>query len=329
MPHEISNDHELAGILAAIEIVSPSLLMFAGKPVPLADTSQRSPLQATLQNTLYNHCYCRRFGSETVQQMPQQVQPDPAFIARLSQANASSSRWDAGWQVRRLEKNGGLWAEKVGLTRMFAPGEFMNFHAPGLPMKKGDLVSVYVVRESTTVQPGLYYAFGETVMTGDQLDLVRFYWNLENAGAPLLMQRVTRDLNRFQVPFQFKCSIYAHAFDRRDGAVLYVHKRYFRLVNELANGWAQECASSLRDDIPLFTLAIGKGVGVAEDPGTGESFGMNRCRHVAESLCNSHSKGVAKEHYLRELKHHLQEHGFNPDRLYLSPGSPDQYRAAA
>lgn len=326
-------EEELGQIVAAIEIPSPTLLIFAGKPIAVAEIAQPKatslaqmpPIVAQLQNTLYQECYCRRFSPVPHESSLTAMLPDPDFIARLSQANAGASRWDAGWQVRRVESTGQVWAEKGGVVRILQPGEYMNFEGQGTQLKKGDQISYYAARESTAIQPGLYFAFGETVMGSDHLDVVRFYWNLEHDGALRLMQLVTRTLNRFQVPFQFKCSIYPQGFDRRDSAVLYVHKRFHAIVRALIESWLQECAPHLRDDVPLFTLPVAKGVGLAEDPGTGESFGMNRCRHVAEAIWNAYSNGTPRQEYLRELQQHFRKHGLDPARLYLNTGSLDHY----
>jgi hypothetical protein len=280
---------------------------------------------AQLQNTLYQECYCRRFSAALPAPTFTAMQPDPGFVAQLSQSNASVSRWDAGWQVRRMESTGQIWAEKAGVVRILQPGEYMNFNGQGTQLKKGDMVSYYAVRESTAIQPGLYFAFGETVMGSDHLDVIRFYWNLESDGALHLMRSVTRVLNRFQVPFQFKCSVYPQGFDRRDAAVLYVHKRFHPIVRGLIGAWVEECRPHLRDDVPLFTLPVAQGVGMAEDPGTGESFGMNRCRHVAEAVWNAHSSGTPRQQYPHELQQHFRKHGLDPARLYLNAGSLDHY----
>jgi hypothetical protein len=328
-------EEELNQVLSAIQIDSPALLRFAGSPVPVTDNAQQhasqapaqvAPIVTQLQNTLYQECYSRRF-STVPRTAAIALAADPDFINQLSHANATASRWDAGWQVRRMETTGQVWAEKAGVVRILQPGEYMNFNGLGTPLKKGDSISYYVPRESTAVQPGLYFAFGETVMGTDHVDVIRFYWNLESEGAVRLMQAVTRTLNRFHVPFQFKCSIYRQGFDRRDSAVLYVNKRFYGIVRELSCRWSGECALHLRDDVPLFTLPLDKGLAVAEDPGTGESFGMNRCRHIAEAVWNAYSSGIPQGQYLHEVKKHFRKHGLDLARPYLNPGSVDHYSA--
>jgi hypothetical protein len=326
---------EIRKMISAIEIASSASFTFGGAPFAVREDAaaaawpqtQKSPLVTQLQNLLYQRCYCQRWRPENTPEFtPAAIASDPDFVLRLSQANRSVPRWDAGWKVRRLEANSQVWAEKGGVVRTLLPGEYMNFNGLGLPLKTGDAVSIYATKESTAVQPGLYFAYGETVMSSDYLDIVRFYWNIGSEGALDLLRRLSGDMNRYQVPFQFKCSVYRHGYDRRDAAVLYVLRKFYPIVRELVKAWSEGCASHLRDDVPLFTLRVENGVGLAEDPGTGESFGMNRCRHVAEALWTAHTSGIPRQQHWEEVNRHFQRHGLDLERPYLSPASVDRYR---
>jgi hypothetical protein len=333
-----SFEEELRTILSAITIISPSSFTLAGQMMPVnelmapaaSSMAQNPAIVTQLQDCLYQYCYCRRFQPGFMNQLPTDpVAADSSFLAQLSQANRSNSRWDMGWVVRRSEPTGQIWAEKGGVNRMFSPGEFVNYNGPGSPVNTGTVVGAYIAKESTTVQPGCYFAFGETISSSGYFDIVRFYWNIDSAGIGQLVQIVTRDLNRFQVPFQFKCPVYPQAYFRRDAAVLYVNKRYYFLVRELVTAWLQECEKCLQDDVPLFTLPLDKGIGLAEDPATGESFGINRCRHVAEAIWKAHSKEVPQSERLPAVVQHFREHGLDFQRPYLNAGSIDQYNSRA
>src|SRR6266446_5087093 len=83
--------------------------------------------------------------------------------------------------------------------------------APG----EGANISILVARESRTMQPGFYFAFGEAVTDQqDDYSIVRFYWNIPDSLAPGLIRLITRRLNRFQVPFRFKCLSFRTQFKR-------------------------------------------------------------------------------------------------------------------
>jgi hypothetical protein len=323
-------------ILSEIRIVSPECFIFAGEQVDVAtpasqvasSLTQDPPLVLRLQEYLYQRCYCVALHSKVAIQL-QPAAGGEEFLGELSRANSSISRWDANWRVQTVENTGRVWAEKGGVLRVFQPGEFINFADAGSPVRVGSTISVYIFRESTAVQPGLYFAFGETVTTSDNLDLFRLYWNIDAPGALSLLRLISRELNRFQVPFQFKCSVSPQGFQRRDAAVLYLKKKFYVLARELAMAWSRECSSYLRDDVPLFTLPLWRGLGLAEDPETGESFGMNRCRHIAEALWSAHSRSLPETQLLQAIKEQFEQHRLDFRRPYLNPGSVDLYTTAA
>jgi hypothetical protein len=333
---EVSFEEEIGQIAAAIQIVSPTAFLFGGQQVQVEQTSapastslaQNAPIVVRLQQYLYQHCYCVAFASRSSQPSPA-LALAPDFLVQLSEANRSRSRWDSGWSVTRLEVTGQVWAEKAGVIRIFQPGEFVNYSGAGTPVRPGSEISVYIYTESTTLQPGFYFAFGETVSSSDGLDLFRLYWDISEAGVFQLLRSISRDLNRFQIPFQFKSPVWPQGYMRRDAAVLYIKKKFYPLVRELATAWVEECLPHLRRDVPLFTLALAPGLGVGEDPENGESFGMNRCRYVAEALWNAHNQALPVGSHLQAIREHFQRHGLDFERPYLNPGSVDQYRLHA
>lgn len=327
-----SFEQEMQRIVSAIKVLSASAFEFAGEQVAVSDASatqilgaaQNVPIVMHLQQQLYQRCYCVALGAPSMGISPATTNSQH-FLARLSEANLSRARWDAGWQVTRVENAGQVWAEKARMLRFFQPGEFANYSGAGTPVRAGSSISVYLFKESTTMQPGCYFAFGETASPSDNLDIFRLYWNIDDTGVLALLRNISRDLNRFQIPFQFKCPVWPQGYLRRDAAVLYVRKRFFALVRELALGWRLDCAGHLRNDVPLFALELAPGLGLAEDPESGESFGMNRCRHVAEAIWNAHGSGVAESLRLQAVKEHFQRQGLDFNRPYLNPGSVDQY----
>lgn len=329
----LSFAEEMQKIVSAVRIVSSSCFEFGGQQVDVVQAppggtfgvAQNIPIVMQLQQHLYQHCYCIALGTQSVQPLSATSVLDPNFLSQLSQANVSGSRWDSNWRVTRVENTGQVWAEKAGTVKIFQPGEFVNYSGAGTPVRAGNSISVYLFKESTTMQPGCYFAFGETAASSDNLDIFRLYWNIDHTGVLDLLREISRDLNRFQVPFQFKCPVWPQGYMRRDAAVLYVRKRFYPLLRELAAGWRKECAAHLRDDVPLFALALAPGLGLAEDPENGESFGMNRCRHVAEAVWNAHSSGVPESERLQAVKEHFRQHGLDFNRPYLNPGSVDQY----
>jgi hypothetical protein len=188
--------------------------------------------------------------------------------------------------------------------------------------KAGKPVSIFLPVGSTEMQAGLYHAFGDTageVEDGERL--VRFYWNISAEGAPRLMEAVTREFNRFQVPFQFKCGTRAAQYSRRDAAVLYLQARYYPIAALLAERVYSQLNAWLDADTPLFSKRFADGLAFAEDPG--DSFGKHRCKILAEAM--SATCGKLPGDRLEEVRRQFEQRGLSLDRPWLNAGSLDRY----
>ena len=177
------------------------------------------------------------------------------------------------------------------------------------------------------MHPGFYYVFGEAL--GDQQDdsgLLRFYWNIRAQGAVSLVRLITENLNHFQVPFRFKIVNNPDGFDRSDTAILYVNQSYYRPVAELIAEVHQKVSHQLESDTPLFSKQLAPGLGFAENPTNGESFGQQRTRILAEALWNIYEEQLREdEAQLNEIRKQLALNGINPDLPYLNTGSAGDY----
>ncbi len=287
---------------------------------------QPNPLISQLEQQLYQHCYTQKFTGKLLAESTVPAQDD-TLLQELSEANSTRERWEGGWQIYQVLPAGQYLAYRYGLTRMFWPGEFITRDGPGGAPRVGTNISAFFPRESRTMQPGFYYAFGESVTDQqDDYGLLRFYWNIKPDGAASLIRLVTRDLNRFQVPFRFKCMSYRTYYARLDAAVLYVNKRYFRIVAELVSGIYREVQQYLQPETPLFTKQVRPGLALAEDPGNGESFGTSRSRIFAEGIWNAYAQGSqAEQARLQEVANTFGKYGISFERPYLNPGSVDRY----
>src|SRR5687768_9793047 len=203
---------QLSKIVRALEVRSPESFTFAGRVFSLAEPgaghahhahgfaqTPANPLASLLEQTLYQYCYCRTFDG-ALRDEPSLPVHGVDLTPALFEANQTRERWDAGWQVYQLLPTGQVLAHKGGRTRALWPGEFLSTDAPGMAPRPGMNLSVFFMRQTTTMQPGFYFAFGETQAEElDSFSLARFYWNLRPEGAAPLMRAVTRALNRFQV----------------------------------------------------------------------------------------------------------------------------------
>ena len=326
---------ELLLILRAVKILPPDSLSFAGQVSSVCeadlegngDFPLRRAMVQHLGRQLYLYCYSRKFTgviSDVATTLPA---ADEQFLKELSSANTSREYLDRGWRILRQLPTGHYVAEKNGLTRILFTGEFISHSDFRGPVQEGTNISIYCPRESKTMHPGFYYIFGESV--GDQQDdsdLLRLYWNIRATGAVSLVRLLSERLNRFQLPFRLKVVNNPVSYDRSDAAVLYLNTRYFRVGGELIADVHNQIAYQLNVDTPLFSKNLRPGLGLAEEPTTGESFGQQRCRLLAEAIWNVYELSLTDEHQqLGEIKKRFEVNGMSLDRPYLNPGSIGTY----
>jgi hypothetical protein len=323
----------LLAIMQAVEFPAPGAVLLSGRSSPYAASgpvpgmSQWANSTATqLQQLFYDFCYCRRFGTVPADPPAPQA-PGTAVIEALSAANASREHWDAGWRLMQTLPSGQIVAVKGAMTRMAWPGEFHGHGPPGMQPSPGTEISLFAPRESRTAQPAFYFAFGEALADQqDDFGIVRFYWNVTVDGAAALVGAITRALNRFAIPFRFKCLQLPELFDRSDAAVLYIAKRHYHLVASLLPEVHRAVRGELKAATPLFSKPIADGLGLAEDPRSGESFGMSRCRLLAEAVCRAHEHGLdSPQSRLDEVERGFAKAGISLDRPYLNVDGVDRY----
>lgn len=260
-----------------------------------------------LGDWIYTNCYIKHFDD------PQRTTPSSDLTARLSTGNRSVDRMHEGWIAAQMLDDGQLLAHRNGILRTFVPGEFLvPGRGNGSFPEKGDAVVVSGQRESLRVQKGMYFVFGETLDDGeDSESLLRFYWNVRAENAARLIEEIATVCNLFELPFRFKCPRDAADYPRRDAGVLYVAGRHRDIaLRVVARIHAQLPDGCLDPSVPLFARELAPGLGFAEEPGGGLSFGQHRCRLLAEALLNPTSKPFERE-------------GLTLERPWLNAGSQD------
>jgi HopA1 effector protein family len=276
---------------------------------------------------LYNRCYTGSiFDFHEMHRLPDgrgSVAPSDDMTPVLEAANSSRAAWDEGWKIDQMLDGGRILARKGSSARAFLPGEYLTHRGVGSGPEAGALVSIFIAPGSAELQPGYYYAFGETVSEFEENEqVVRFFWNVTKDGAPRLMQSVTRKFNVFQIPFRFKCASRASDYPRRDAAVLYLHSRYYPIAALVIEEVHAELSPWLDAGTPLFAKRLADGLAFAEDPGG--SFGENRSKILAAAMVATRGKSLDERK--TEVRRAFDERGLSLDRPWLNPGSLDRYQ---
>jgi hypothetical protein len=272
---------------------------------------------AKLSDILYSRCYTRSILNASEDSRA----PATDLTAVLAAANRGRAIWVEGWRIEQVLDDGRIVARRNGAERTFLPGEYITYRGIGTGPKEGTAITVFVPPGSSEIQDSFYYGFGESVPEYESGSVVRIYWNIQAEGAPRLMEALTREFNRFQVPFRFKCLNNASDFPRRDAAVLYIERRHYPIAALLVESIHGEVLPWLNASTPLFTKPLGHGLALAEDPG--ESFGKHRCNILAEAMAASSGKVV--EDRLAEVRLHFERRGLSLDAPWLNANSPGEY----
>jgi lantibiotic biosynthesis protein len=329
----------LRQLLAELAIESPFAFRLAGRrfpvdPAPAAAGGlppEQAPIALAIAGTLYRFAYSRPLVSPLPAEDPPSHSPfDRELLARLAPPNGAGGRWEEGWVISAVHSGGQVTARRGSLERDFWPGQYISLDGPLARPRAGAVLRVFYARDSTTLQPGFYYRFSEAAEEESYSGVIRAYWNIHREGAATLMSRLPPRLDAFHLPYRMKCMALASEFARTDAAVLYFSKRHAPLFFELLLGLHGELEEALEDAVPLFTLRLAKGLGLAEDPTTGESFGQHRCRLVAEAAWASFLAGKTDlEAVLKETRRRLAAAGVDPERLYRNAGPHDAFAAVA
>lgn len=282
----------------------------------------------SLSQLLYAEIYARKKseGKKSLHMPetgPQYKEQEAAFMQELSQANTTRERNDRGWTIYAVYPGGQLSVGKAGLYQVVQPGEY-ELEGATEPQVQGMLSRRYL-KENKYIQQAFYYMYSESGFDYGPTSL-RIYWNLEARGAAPLVKSISQVLNRHRLPFLFKCLNHPALYGRRDAAVLYVQKRYASLLAALLPEIISQVTAFLQEDVPLFSCRLEKGVGFAESPVNGDSFGMSRMRLVASALVQAFAqKELKQEQYLGNITQVFSQNGVDPARPYMNEGNESSF----
>jgi hypothetical protein len=291
----------------------------------LAPTAARDYLRFQLQYHLYAHFYCR---GGAVPDDGESLSPTgigrSAFVEALSQANSSTGYWENGWRLIEHQPAAVL-ASKDGLRLQARPDSYRTTTdrvlEPGAPLR------LRFPKEFMGLSPGFYVASADEPLAADaSIALIRFYWHLTPAAAFDFVRLLTELGNRRHLPFRLKVVNDPRRFTRCDAGVLYVARDRYDEVAEVVAGVYQRLRSGLRSPTPALTKALAPGLGFAEDPGGSESFGLHRCRLLADGLIRGYEEGRnGINERLEAVAERFHEDGIELDAPFLNRGSRDAY----
>ena len=292
----------------------------------LGPTATESYLRFNLQQRLYESFYCRGSALPVSTSLPRSRLSDVTrFVGALSGANTGKGYHESGWELletadeNALVRRGGL-AMQVG--KAAHPALEDGSAAPG------DALQLPFAKEFLSIMPGYYLASGDAEFPdGNSTAVVRLYWDLVPGGAVLLMRKLTELLNQQRVPFRLKVLSDPTRYVRCDAAVLYIVRDAYDTIAPTIAEIYSGIATYLKPDVPAFTKPLAPGLGLAEDPGNGQSFGLHRCGLFAEGIVAAYKlKETSLAGRLGVVSVHFEQAGVSLETPYLNADSDDIYR---
>ncbi|WP_414530581.1 T3SS effector HopA1 family protein [Nodularia chucula] len=256
---------------------------------------------------------------------------DLEFYERLHQSNCGEGNFDPGWLILREETDDTLLVTKGGLRLHI----YRNKHLQSTDKDamEGNLVAIKLPKNR--VQNGFYVATSNQGLsyfedTNNKSVTVRIYFNLTLEGAVCVMKSLTQRLNELKIYFTFKVLYNPHDYGRYDSGVLYFEKTDYQIVREVLQVVYQENKLNMQPEIPLFTMQLAPGLGLAEEPdqkfAEQESFGMNRCQILSNGLLASWNQGdESSETKMQAILQQFTWLGIDLEHPYLNANSENIY----
>src|SRR5258708_18920706 len=98
----------------------------------------------------------------------------------------------------------------------------------------GSVVTVGVPRESAAAQPAFYFMYGETLSdVWDEHALLRYYFHATSECVSDLIDYLTLNLNRYQVPFRMNALNEPAMYQRSDAMMLLLVTRFYAITTTI------------------------------------------------------------------------------------------------
>ena len=279
----------------------------------------RASLVRRLTDHLYANFYTVGVPAPTMARL--QAPDRHSMSDALGDANRGRGGFDAGWTFQRHERPHVV-VERSGLQLWARPHEVRI--SSGREFREGDQVEVWRPEGAPNASPGFYTALGNAGFQAPWPPLLdRFYFHVGPSTAVDFLRVATAQLNAAGLPFHLKVVDDPSGYDRCDTAVLSLQRvdrmRAVAAVERLYG----TCRNSLLAGTPALTLQLGPGLAFAEDPGDGESFGMHRCRILADACVRASSAArTSLEHRRAVVEECFVESGVDPHEPWRGIDSP-------
>lgn len=136
------------------------------------------------------------------------------------------------------------------------------------------LVSAKLSSWSSSWSPGFFYVIDDKILSGP---ICRIYLNIKNSACAVrFVQWQSEFIDQNQIPFEYKILLDPASYHRTDAAVIYLNRTHVHGAIQSLQKNFHKFRNLLGCDVPALTYPIAPGIGLAEEPEGGQSFGVDR-----------------------------------------------------
>ena len=325
-------EKQVQQVVSAVKVLGPYAYKWLGlrrrrlvtpATTPLVpDDLNRTWIVSNLQLDIYVNFYQTGVVRETFTVGNDVGPARTPFTENLSAANLGMGNWEGSWKVVEL-LNDAVVASRQNLRILLDPQDFR----PNDTASIGSTIEIHRSKERFNISPGFYMALSDTEMVlEDSQDILRMYWNITATGARWLVSLLTNVFNSEGLPFKFKTLSEPRHYNRCDAAVLYTLKCDYNAVHDLIKRIYPQVSEYLKPDTPALTKRLAPGLGLAECPPGGESYGFDRSGLISQGIVSAYERRLTSAlEQLDSVRRTFAENDLSLTRPYLNPGSVDDY----
>lgn len=263
-------------LLARALVIDEDHVVWRGRAMPMpswrAEGDAGEPRWRALRDHLYQEWYV--VGGE-----PRTAwggASDDDLRPRMVRALRGFALPEPGWRVVRRLPAGRAQLSRDGFSAWFEASEWRPCAGEADGAAETLAPSHYL-----NMHPGF---FTPRLGPPPPLPIARIYLALEERGAFELLANL-RALAELPFPRVVKLAANRSGYLRSDAVVIYAEARGLIASSASLGAALAPLSRYLRPVQPTMTRALAPGIGLAEDPGDGGSFGLHRCEILAKALC--------------------------------------------
>lgn len=273
------------------------------------------PINVTIPETLTKHYDLEEITIET----------DDPFISLLSQIHPEKKLESSNWIIKEQISEHIFKVSNQQITLTIDRKVHLPINEQAKDLNIGDSTTILFSCHYPNISYG-FYAFKSDLGELDALNGIgRLYFNLRFEYAIDFTKELLTLLYENKLKFDYKVFKNLRTQYRIDSAVLYFSLNEYNKILNFILPYLLSNQHLFNDEVSVFHYPISKGVGFAEEPhikADHESYGLNRCRIIAEAINDSldtiENKGVIP---LERIEKRFVEKNINPYKMYLNPNS--------